>query len=226
MTRHALRAVTLLLTVPAWPLLASAAEMPPAPAPEFTAETAPRPMPLIPPAPRGGYEPAPAPSPYRGPTGPAVAPSAGPVPVGAAPIAGPPMMVYDDFGPYRHGGPFAGCKAKLAYLYGNPHYLDEYLCGCLTMIGVRVPHRAADLATRKMQGLKEARPMPFAGTYNMAYPLNPDYADPRDSSIYAAQGYGVPVASPISPQIDFQYNYSWGAPGSRITPLSRPLPPR
>ena len=62
---------------------------------------------------------------------------------------------------------------------------------------------------------------PIVGTYAMGYPLNPDYFDPRDWSVYAAQGYGTPVAVPLAPQVEHTYNYGWGIPASRLTPISR-----
>lgn len=55
----------------------------------------------------------------------------------------------------------------------------------------------------------------------MTYPVNPYYADARDARIYAAQGYGAPMAVPLAPNVRHTYNYGWGIPSSRITPLSQ-----
>jgi hypothetical protein len=63
--------------------------------------------------------------------------------------------------------------------------------------------------------------LPWTGHYGLVYPLNPDYFDPRDGRIYAAQGYGTPIATPLAPNVDFTYNYGWGIPSSRLTPVSR-----
>ncbi|MBW3540202.1 MAG: hypothetical protein KY476_08025, partial [Planctomycetes bacterium] len=63
---------------------------------------------------------------------------------------------------------------------------------------------------------------PMAGHYNLAYPVNPQYLDPRDGGIYAAQGYGAPMAVPLAPNVGHTYNYGWGVPSSRLTPISRP----
>ncbi len=62
---------------------------------------------------------------------------------------------------------------------------------------------------------------PPVGFYSMVYPLNPHFVDRRDTGIYAAQGYGVPVTVPLAPTVENAYNYSWGIPSSRLTPISR-----
>ena len=61
---------------------------------------------------------------------------------------------------------------------------------------------------------------PPVGKYQVTYAEQPDYADPRDSQLYAAQGYGMPVTVPTAPVVRYSYNYSWGTPASRLTPLS------
>lgn len=63
---------------------------------------------------------------------------------------------------------------------------------------------------------------PFIGGYHRVYPENPAYSDHRDNQVWAAQGYGVPVAVPLAPVVGHQYNYSWGMPASRLTPISHP----
>jgi hypothetical protein len=64
----------------------------------------------------------------------------------------------------------------------------------------------------------------FAGKYARVYPQDPSYFDQRDGQLWAAQGYGVPVAVPLAPVVGHQYNYSWGVPSSRLTPISRLAP--
>lgn len=59
------------------------------------------------------------------------------------------------------------------------------------------------------------------GCYQMNYPVNPWYFDQRDGQVYSAEGYGAPMAVPLAPCVRQSYNYSWGIPSSRITPLSR-----
>jgi hypothetical protein len=65
---------------------------------------------------------------------------------------------------------------------------------------------------------------PPVGKYARVYPQNPLYHDHRDGQIWAAQGYGVPIAVPLAPVVGHQYNYSWGTPASRLTPISRVAP--
>lgn len=65
---------------------------------------------------------------------------------------------------------------------------------------------------------------PFAGCYSRVYPQDPNYFDQRDGQIWGAQGYGVPIAVPLAPVVGHQYNYSWGTPASRLTPISHIAP--
>lgn len=65
---------------------------------------------------------------------------------------------------------------------------------------------------------------PLVGTYARVYPQDPSYFDGRDGQLWGAQGYGVPVAVPLAPVVGHQYNYSWGVPSSRLTPISRLAP--
>ncbi|HEX6986154.1 MAG TPA: hypothetical protein VF170_12310 [Planctomycetaceae bacterium] len=64
----------------------------------------------------------------------------------------------------------------------------------------------------------------IGGTYARVYALNPYYHDFRDGAVYAAQGYNAPIAVPLAPNVDYQWNYGWGIPPSRITPISRVVP--
>ncbi|WP_417390645.1 hypothetical protein [Gimesia sp.] len=59
------------------------------------------------------------------------------------------------------------------------------------------------------------------GHYNMTYAVDPYYFDGRDGRLYGAQGYGVPVAVPLAPNVHHTYNYGWGVPSSRLTPVTR-----
>ncbi|WP_417849664.1 hypothetical protein [Thalassoglobus sp.] len=63
------------------------------------------------------------------------------------------------------------------------------------------------------------------GKYSMVYPVNPDYFDSRDGQVYAAPGYGGPVSVPLAPNVNHTYNYGWGIPSSRLTPVAHPLTP-
>ena len=67
--------------------------------------------------------------------------------------------------------------------------------------------------------------VPASGHYGMAYAVNPDYWDKRDSGpLYGAEGYGIPMAVPLAPVVNRTYNYGWGIPSSRLTPISRLVP--
>lgn len=62
---------------------------------------------------------------------------------------------------------------------------------------------------------------PPKGCYHLLYAANPEYFDPRDGRVYSAQGYGIPVAVPLAPNVNHTWNYGWGIPSSRLTPVSR-----
>jgi hypothetical protein len=64
--------------------------------------------------------------------------------------------------------------------------------------------------------------IPWVGHYARVYPVNPYYSDPRDGQAYAAQGYGIPVSVPLAPVVGHTYDYGWGVPSSRLTPVSHP----
>jgi hypothetical protein len=65
---------------------------------------------------------------------------------------------------------------------------------------------------------------PLVGTYNMVYAVDPQHFDARDGKLYSAQGHGVPMAIPLAPTVRHSYNYGWGIPSSRRTPISRIAP--
>lgn len=64
---------------------------------------------------------------------------------------------------------------------------------------------------------------PF-GKYYRVYPQDPNYFDQRDGQAWGAAGYGTPISVPLAPVVGHQYNYSWGTPASRLTPVSRIAP--
>jgi hypothetical protein len=64
---------------------------------------------------------------------------------------------------------------------------------------------------------------PLAGHYSIAYPVDPSYFDRRDGQVYAAAGYGGPVSVPLAPVVNHAYNYGWGIPSSRLTPVLHPV---
>ena len=64
--------------------------------------------------------------------------------------------------------------------------------------------------------------IPWVGHYSRVYPVNPAYSDARDGQIWAAQGYGIPIAVPLAPIVGHTYDYGWGVPSSRLTPISHP----
>ncbi len=66
---------------------------------------------------------------------------------------------------------------------------------------------------------------PPIGHYSMVYPVNPQHFDGRDGQVYAAQGYAGPVSIPMAPVVNHSYNYGWGMPSSRLTPISHPVSP-
>jgi hypothetical protein len=61
---------------------------------------------------------------------------------------------------------------------------------------------------------------PPCGHYTIVYPVDPWYGDCRDKGIYAAEGMAGPVSVPLAPVIRHTFNYGWGVPSSRLTPIS------
>lgn len=64
--------------------------------------------------------------------------------------------------------------------------------------------------------------LPWVGHYGRVYPVNPYHTDSRDGQVWAAQGYGVPIAVPLAPVVGHTYEYGWGVPSSRLVPVSHP----
>jgi len=58
------------------------------------------------------------------------------------------------------------------------------------------------------------------GHYSVVYPADAGHFDSRDGGIYAAQGYGGAVSVPLAPTVRQAWNYGWGIPSSRLTPVS------
>lgn len=67
--------------------------------------------------------------------------------------------------------------------------------------------------------------VPPFGKYARVYPEDVNYFDGRDGQLYGAQGYGVPIGVPLAPVVGHTYNYGWGIPSSRLTPVSHPTAP-
>lgn len=65
---------------------------------------------------------------------------------------------------------------------------------------------------------------PPIGTYQMVYAVDPHYGDQRDGRVYASNETGVPMSVPLAPVVGHTYNYGWGFPSSRLTPISRVVP--
>ncbi|WP_437206089.1 hypothetical protein [Planctomicrobium sp. SH664] len=66
---------------------------------------------------------------------------------------------------------------------------------------------------------------PPVGHYGIVYPVDPGYFDSRDGQVYAAPGYNGPVSVPLAPVVNHTYNYGWGIPSSRLTPVLHPPQP-
>lgn len=58
---------------------------------------------------------------------------------------------------------------------------------------------------------------PPVGKYQIVYADQPGYVNPKDTQMYGAQGYGMPMTVPLAPNVNYTYNYSSGIPSSRIT---------
>ena len=65
---------------------------------------------------------------------------------------------------------------------------------------------------------------PLVGKYHMIYPVDPGYFDARDGQVYSSQVFNTPVSVPLAPVVHHTYNYGWGVPSSRLTPVSHPTP--
>ncbi|QDT39614.1 hypothetical protein [Stratiformator vulcanicus] len=101
-----------------------------------------------------------------------------------------------------HGHGYCGhCNGRGCSLCGGKGLCQCGLCGWLT-----------NWVTNK-HGL--------GGAYSYVYAVDPNYFDQRDGKVYAANGFGLPVSVPLAPNVRHTYNYGWGVPSSRLTPVSR-----
>lgn len=67
----------------------------------------------------------------------------------------------------------------------------------------------------------DGKGLPPFGHYGGVYAVDAGHSHPSDrGSLYATEAYNVPVSVPIAPNVHKQWNYSWGTPSSRITPIS------
>ena len=111
-------------------------------------------------------------------------------------------------------------NGQVAMFYARNRYTSDQLEGILhrCLSDGRSPHCKLGYFIPSGCGGGGCPPL---GLYSMVYPLNPHHVDRRDAGIYSAQGYGVPVTVPLAPNVEQTYNYSWGIPSSRLTPISR-----
>lgn len=119
---------------------------------------------------------------------------------------------------YSWRNPYKGMHVKY-----NSYYAD----GPAATTQIVCPHcRGKHLGLfRLYQGCKVCRTKtPLFGHYKMIYPADPNYFDARDGRVHAAGTTGVPMAVPLAPVVHDQYNFGWGLPASRLTPISRILP--
>lgn len=84
--------------------------------------------------------------------------------------------------------------------------------------------RARDCFSRIHDHMIGGRDGALGGCYSRVYAVNPYHHDFRDGAVYAAQGYNAPISVPLAPNVDHQWNYGWGIPSSRLTPVSRVVP--
>ena len=107
------------------------------------------------------------------------------------------------------GCPYGGCQQCYSGCYGNQNgqaMVEYFRC----KFGYFIPTGAGGAG------------VPFAGKYARVYPQDPHYFDQRDGQAWGAQPYGIPIAVPLAPTVGHAYNYGWGTPSSRLTPISRP----
>lgn len=128
-------------------------------------------------------------------------------------------------GGYRYGSGHGGGHGLFGHSYGTcPHcgqnvrwnsLRGQYVCGCNRFGG----------AGGGLFHHSEGPGYPLFGHYGIVYPVDPGYFDQRDGAVYGAPGYGGPVAVPLAPVVNYQMNYGWGVPSSRLTPISHPATP-
>jgi hypothetical protein len=109
--------------------------------------------------------------------------------------------------------------------WGHHWCYGDGRCRCEDLFDQLPPSKQAELLRNPSLPLdlraRLAARIPKPGTYHMAYEANPGYFDARDGRVYAAKGYGTPVAMPLAPNVERTYNFGWGTPVSRLTPVWR-----
>lgn len=139
-----------------------------------------------------------------------------------------PEVVYEGGycpGPVCGGGPLSNYFAQQAAMYRCRNMNASAQIGMAARANAQ---QASQIARCKFgyfipTGCGGAGCPPF-GVYRMVYPVDPSYFDQRDGQVYAASGYGGPVSVPLAPVVEHTYNYGWGMPSSRLTPISHPIP--
>ena len=118
-----------------------------------------------------------------------------------------------------------GCKEKHIQSYTDRSAYSGGACPhCRTGSNVRsagIGRRGSLLDFFRYKKKHKAKGVAPIGRYNITYAVDPYQFDKRDGQLYGAQGYGVPVAVPLAPNVHHTYNYSWGIPSSRLTPVTR-----
>ncbi len=117
------------------------------------------------------------------------------------------------------------CKDKHVHSYSDSaSYAGGNCPHCRTGASVRaagIGKRGSLLDWFRCKKKKLAKGVAPIGHYKMIYAVDPYHFDQRDGQLYGAQGYGVPIAVPLAPNVHHTYNYGWGIPSSRLTPVTR-----
>lgn len=147
---------------------------------------------------------------------------------------------------YPDGVVYDECEPEIVYDGGHVP-LHYQACACLQTIGLNIaacfdchddeceydvdgdgecdcPDCRAGRKPCRFGYFSQCGNIPWAGRYSRVYPLNSQYVDARDQRLYAAQGTGVPMTVPLAPTVGHSYNFGWGVPSSRLTPMYRNLP--
>ncbi len=128
---------------------------------------------------------------------------------------------------YPHGYAGTGCSVCDTHAVVNRNCVASFLGGQAAMHRARKRHANAGLNAYLRcklgyflpSGCGGAGCKPF-GHYTRVYADDPGYFDGRDGQIYAVPGVGGPVSVPLAPNVRHAYNYGWGVPSSRLTPVS------
>ncbi len=126
-----------------------------------------------------------------------------------------------------HGYVGTGCSVCDTHAVVNRNCVASFLGGQATMHRARKRHANAGLNSYLRCKLGYFIPTGSGGAgsklfghYTRVYADDPGYFDGRDGQIYAAPGVGGPVSVPLAPNVRHAYNYGWGVPSSRLTPVS------